>query len=79
MEKTREEVLSGAITLAIYDSRFRREAVDDLGGTLRSYGYDLDDDEIEELSRFHSRAANMTDEELVQAMTEGSLMYRRWQ
>jgi hypothetical protein len=79
MEETRQEVLSRAITLAIYDPRFRRGAVSDLEGALRRCGCDLNDGEVEELGKFHSRAANMTDEELVQVLTEGPLIYRRWQ
>lgn len=67
----REDALRGLTILAINDRRFRSEAVNDLEGTLRRYGYDLNDQEMEEVRNFHSSVANMNDEEIVRELTEG--------
>jgi hypothetical protein len=71
MEEIRLEALKGLTVLAIHDDQFRRGVIDDLDGTLRRYGYELTDQEMERLRRAHEEIAGMSDEDLVREMREG--------
>jgi hypothetical protein len=71
MEEIRLEALKGITVLAIHDDQFRRGAIDDLEGTLRRYGYDLTDQEMERLRNAHEEVSGMSDEDIVREMREG--------
>ena len=65
----RLEALKGLTILAIHDDQFRRGVIDDLEGTLRRYGYDLTDQEMERLRRAHERNAGRSDEDLARELS----------
>ena len=71
MEEIRLEALKGLTVLAIHDDQFRRGAMDDLEGTLRRYGYDLTDQEMERLRQAHEEFSGRSDEDLLSEMREG--------
>ncbi len=71
MEEIRLEALKGLTVLAIHDDQFRRAAIDDLEGTLRRYGYDLTDQEMERLRYAQREISGMSDEDLIREMREG--------
>ena len=71
MEETRLEALKGLTVLAIHDDQFRRGAMDDLEGTLRRYGYDLTDQEMERLRYAQEEISGKSDEDLLSEMREG--------
>src|SRR5215212_10255162 len=70
MEEIRLEALKGLTVLAIHDDQFRRAAMDDLEGTLRRYGYDLTDQEMERLRRAHRDIVGWSDEDLARFLRE---------
>ena len=69
MEEIRLEVLKALTILAIYDDQFRRGAISDLEGTLRRYGFVLNDQEMERLRTSREDAADMSDADLVRFLT----------
>jgi hypothetical protein len=71
MEEIRLEALKGITILAMHDDQFRRGAIDDLEGTLRRYGYDLTDQEMQRLRNAHEEISGMSDEDLVREMRGG--------
>ena len=71
MEEIRLEALKGITILAIHDDQFRRGVIDDLEGTLRRYGFDLTDQEMERLRYAQEEISDMSDEDLVREMREG--------
>src|SRR5215210_3479070 len=66
----RLEALKGLTVLAIHDDQFRRGAIDDLEGTLRRYGYDLTNQEMERLRRAQEEIAGWSDEDLARDLSE---------
>jgi len=74
MEEIRLEALKGLTILAIHDDQFRRGVIDDLEGTLRRYGYDLTDPEMERVRRAHEGIAGMNDTDLARALNERRVM-----
>lgn len=64
----REKALSALTTLALNDEQFRGEAIYDLEGTLVSYGFSLNEQEMQLVTDFHSRVANMNDEDLLEEL-----------
>jgi hypothetical protein len=76
MEEIRLEALKGLTVLAIHDDQFRRGAIEDLEGTLRRYGYDLTDQEMERLRHAHEEISGMSDEDLVRGLSEGEQRVR---
>jgi hypothetical protein len=71
MEEIRLEALKGITVLVIHDDQFRRAAMDDLEGTLRRYGYDLTDQEMERLKYAQEEISGKSDEDLLREMREG--------
>ena len=71
MEEIRLEALKGITVLTIHDDQFRRAAMDDLEGTLRRYGYDLTDQEMERLRYAQEEISGKSDEDLLSEMREG--------
>jgi hypothetical protein len=71
MEEIRLEALKGLTVLAIHDDQFRRGAMTDLEGTLRRYGYDLTDQEMERLRYAQDEISGKSDEDLLSEMREG--------
>jgi hypothetical protein len=49
---------------AASDSEFRKQAVQDLEGTLSANGYELTEDELNAAREFQSRVKDLTDEQL---------------
>ncbi len=76
MGEIRLEALKGLTVLAIHDDQFRRGAIEDLEGTLRRYGYDLTDQEMERLRYAQEEISGMSDEDLVREMREGERQAR---
>lgn len=76
MDEIRLEALKGLTILAIHDDQFRRGAIDDLEGTLRRYGYDLTDQEMERLRQAHEEISGRSDEDLVRELSEGQQRVR---
>jgi hypothetical protein len=70
MEEIRLEALKGITVLAIHDDQFRRAVMDDLEGTLRRYGYELTDQEMERLRRAQRDIAGWSDEDLARFLRE---------
>ncbi len=70
MEEIRLEALKGLTILAMHDDQFRRGVMDDLEGTLRRYGYDLTDREMERLREAHERISGWRDEDLAGFLRE---------
>jgi ribosome-binding protein aMBF1 (putative translation factor) len=70
MEEIRLEALQGITVLAIHDDQFRRAVMDDLEGTLRRYGYELTDQEMERLRRAQRDIAGWSDEDLARFLRE---------
>jgi ribosome-binding protein aMBF1 (putative translation factor) len=70
MEEIRLEALKGLTILAIHDGQFRRRVMDDLEGTLRRYGYELTDQEMERLRRAQMDIAGWSDEDLARSLRE---------
>jgi hypothetical protein len=71
MGEIRLEALKGITVLAMHDDQFRRGAIDDLEGTLRRYGYDLTDQEMQRLRNAHEEVSGMSDEDIVREMRGG--------
>jgi hypothetical protein len=69
MEEIRLEALKALTILAIYDDQFRRGVIDDLEDTLRRYGFDLTEPEMERVRRAHEGIAGMTDEDLASELS----------
>ena len=71
MEEIRLEALKGLTILAIHDDQFRRGAIDDLEGTLRRYGFDLTEQEMERVRYAHEEVSGRSDEDILREMREG--------
>ena len=71
MEEIRLEALKGLTVLAIHDDQFRRGAIDDLEGTLRRYGFDLTEQEMERVRYAHEEVSGRSDEDILREMREG--------
>jgi hypothetical protein len=69
MEEIRLEVLKALTILAIYDDQFRRGAISDLEGTLRRYGFVLNDQEMGRVRTSREEVADMSDADLVRFLT----------
>jgi hypothetical protein len=67
-DEERLEALKGLTILALHDGQFRRGAIDDLEGTLRRYGFDLTDREMERLRVAQREGAEMSDDDLVEEL-----------
>ena len=65
MAEIREKALGALTTQAIHDDQFRSEAINDLEGTLRRYGFGLNEQEIQLVRDFQSRVAHMSDEDVL--------------
>jgi DNA-binding PadR family transcriptional regulator len=71
MDEIRLEALKGLTILTIHDDQFRRAAMEDLEGTLRRYGYDLTDQEMERLRYAREEISGMSEEDLLRDMRAG--------
>ena len=71
MAEIRLEALKGLTVLAIHDDQFRRGAIEDLEGTLRRYGYDLTDQEMERLRYAQEEISGKSDEDIIRELREG--------
>jgi hypothetical protein len=60
----RGDVMQELLDKAANDSEFRKQAVQDLEGTLSANGYELTEDELIAAREFQSRAKDLTDEQL---------------
>jgi hypothetical protein len=76
MEEIRLEALKGLTVLAMHDDQFRRGAIDDLEGTLRRYGFDLTDQEMERVRNAHEDISGRSDEDVLREMREGEQQAR---
>lgn len=68
MDEIRLEALKGITILATHDDQFRRGAVDDLEGTLRRYGFDLTEGELERLRSAQEEVAGRSDEDIAEEL-----------
>jgi hypothetical protein len=70
MEEIRLEALKGLTILAIHDEQFRSRVIDDLEGTLRRYGYALNEQEMQRVRYAHEEIAGMTAEDLARELSD---------
>jgi hypothetical protein len=65
MTEIRPDVLNELLRTAIEDDQFRQNAVNNLEGTLQSYGFELNSEEMEEVRSFQGHFLDWSDNELL--------------
>ena len=68
----RDDVVQSLVDRALSDGEFRRKAQEDLEGTLREYGYELEPDELAAVREFHGQAAGRSESELQELLAGGA-------
>jgi hypothetical protein len=76
-ENIRHEALNALATLAVADPRFVADAFADLEGTLASYGFTLNEQEMEIVRDFQSRVRD-SDEGIDALFRNPRLVYGFW-
>jgi hypothetical protein len=70
MEEIRLEALRALTILAVHDEQFRRGIWDDPEGTLKRYGFDLNDPEMSQVNNFLYAVRESVDVDLFTGLTE---------
>ena len=68
----RDEVLMELVDKAVDDEEFRTKARQDPEGTLRDYGFDLTDEELQAVKDFQRETEGLSDADLTEAIAGGS-------
>ena len=68
----RDEVLVQLVDKAMTDKDFTRKALEDLDGTLKAYGFDLNEEELSAVREFHSEAVRMSPDQLDEELKEAA-------
>ena len=70
MEEIRSGLLYGITTLAINDPYFRQAVMQDLEGTLTSYGFAPNDQEWQEIRKLQRPLVDMSDEQILHQINQ---------